>query len=91
MIRLSEPRIHPQKESEWDDDARNLIEGLRRISEVPVSNLIQAMASFWESCIIQILTPTSRKRTFNSANWMALSGGIRMGSTRNNWKASWVK
>jgi len=46
IIRLSEPRIYPQKESEWDEDARNLIEGLRKISEVPVSNLMATLANY---------------------------------------------
>lgn len=46
IIRLSEPRIYPQKESEWDEDARNLIEGLRKISEAPVSNLMATLANY---------------------------------------------
>jgi len=45
VIRLSEPRIYPQKESEWDEDARKLIDGFKKISKAPVSNLMATLAN----------------------------------------------
>jgi len=46
IIRLSEPRIHPQKESEWDEDARKLIEGFKKISKGPVTNIMATLANY---------------------------------------------
>ncbi len=46
IVRLSEPRIYPQKESEWDEDARKLIEGFKKISKAPVSNLMGTLANY---------------------------------------------
>jgi alkylhydroperoxidase family enzyme len=45
-IRLSEPRIYPQKESEWDEDARKLIEGFKKISKGPVTNIMATLANY---------------------------------------------
>ncbi len=46
IIRLSEPRIYPQKESEWDEDARKLIEGFKKISKGPVTNIMATLANY---------------------------------------------
>ena len=46
IIRLSEPRIHPQKEFEWDEDARTLIEGFKKISKGPVTNIMATLANY---------------------------------------------
>ena len=46
IIRLSEPRIYPQKESEWDEDARILIEGFKKISKGPVTNIMATLANY---------------------------------------------
>ena len=46
IVRLSEPRIYPLKESEWDDDARKLIEGFKKISKGPVSNIMATLANY---------------------------------------------
>ena len=46
IIRLSEPRIHPQNESEWDEDARTLIEGFKKISKGPVTNIMATLANY---------------------------------------------
>ena len=46
IVRLSEPRIHPQKESEWDEDARKLIEGFKKISKGPVTNIMATLANY---------------------------------------------
>ena len=46
VIRLSEPRIYPQKESEWDDQSRKLIEGFKKISKGPVSNIMATLANY---------------------------------------------
>jgi len=46
VIRLSEPRIYPQKESEWDEDARKLIEGFKKISKGPVTNIMATLANY---------------------------------------------
>ena len=46
IVRLSEPRIHPQKESEWDEDARTLIEGFKKISKGPVTNIMATLANY---------------------------------------------
>lgn len=46
LIRLSEPRIYPQKESEWDEDARRLIEGFKKISKGPVTNIMATLANY---------------------------------------------
>lgn len=46
IIRLSEPRIHPQKESERDEDARKLIEGFRKINKGPVTNIMTTLANY---------------------------------------------
>jgi alkylhydroperoxidase family enzyme len=44
--RLSEPRLYPQKESEWDEDARKLIEGFKKISKGPVTNIMATLANY---------------------------------------------
>ena len=44
--RLTEPRIYPQKESEWDEDARKLIEGFKKISKGPVTNIMATLANY---------------------------------------------
>jgi len=44
--RLSKPRIRPLEESEWDDDARTLIEGLRKVSNNPISNIVKTLANY---------------------------------------------
>ena len=44
--RLSEPRIHPLKESDWDEDARKLIEGFKKISKGPVTNIMATLANY---------------------------------------------
>jgi alkylhydroperoxidase family enzyme len=46
IVRLSEPRIYPQKESEWDEDARKLIEGFKKISKGPVTNIMATLANY---------------------------------------------
>jgi alkylhydroperoxidase family enzyme len=46
IIRLSEPRVHPLKESEWDEGARNLIEGFRKMSKGPVPNIMTTLANY---------------------------------------------
>ncbi len=46
IIRLSEPRIHPQKASEWDDQSRKLIEGFKKISKGPVTNIMATLANY---------------------------------------------
>ena len=46
IIRLSEPRIYPQKEFEWDEDARKLIEGFKKISKGPVTNIMATLANY---------------------------------------------
>ena len=46
VIRLSEPRIYPQKESEWDEDARKLIEGFKKIRKGPVTNIMATLANY---------------------------------------------
>ena len=43
--RLIEPRIKPLEESEWDDDARTLIEGLRKAGS-PVINIVKTLANY---------------------------------------------
>jgi alkylhydroperoxidase family enzyme len=43
--RLSEPRIKPLEESEWDEDARTLIEGLRKTGN-PVINIVKTLANY---------------------------------------------
>ena len=42
---LSEPRIKPLEESEWDDDARTLIDGLRKAGN-PVINIVKTLANY---------------------------------------------
>ncbi|MHA2288294.1 MAG: carboxymuconolactone decarboxylase family protein [Promethearchaeota archaeon] len=44
--RLSEPRISPLKESEWDEDARKLIDGFKKISKGPVTNIMATLANY---------------------------------------------
>ncbi|MFX0140654.1 MAG: carboxymuconolactone decarboxylase family protein [Candidatus Hodarchaeota archaeon] len=44
--RLLEPRIYPQKESKWDEDARKLIEGFKKISKGPVTNIMATLANY---------------------------------------------
>jgi len=46
IVRLSEPRIYPQKESEWDEDARKLIEGFKKITKGPVTNIMATLANY---------------------------------------------
>jgi len=46
IVRLSEPRIHPQKESEWDEDTRKLIEGFKKITKGPVTNIMATLANY---------------------------------------------
>jgi alkylhydroperoxidase family enzyme len=47
IVRLSEPRVYPQKESEWDEDARKLIEGFRKINKGrPVTNIMATLANY---------------------------------------------
>jgi len=46
IIRLSEPRIYPQKESEWDEDARKLLEGLKKINKGIVTNIAATLANY---------------------------------------------
>ncbi|MHA1670502.1 MAG: carboxymuconolactone decarboxylase family protein [Promethearchaeota archaeon] len=46
VTRLLEPRIHPQKESEWDEDTRNLIEGFKKVSKGPVTNIMATLANY---------------------------------------------
>ena len=46
IVRLSKPRIYPQKESEWDEDARKLIEGFKKISKGPVTNIMATLANY---------------------------------------------
>ncbi|MFX1339537.1 MAG: carboxymuconolactone decarboxylase family protein [Promethearchaeota archaeon] len=43
--RLSEPRIRPLEEDEWDEDARTLIDGLRN-SGNPVINIVKTLANY---------------------------------------------
>ncbi|MFX1445522.1 MAG: carboxymuconolactone decarboxylase family protein [Promethearchaeota archaeon] len=42
--RLSEPRIRPLEEDEWDEDARTLIEGLQKTGN-PVINIVKTLAN----------------------------------------------
>lgn len=46
IVRLSKPRIHPQKESEWDEDARRLLEGLKKINKGKVTNIAATLANY---------------------------------------------
>jgi len=46
IVRLSEPRIYPQKESEWDEDARKLLEGLKKINKGTVTNIAATLANY---------------------------------------------
>ncbi len=46
IVRLLKPRIYPLKESEWDDTARKLIEGFKKISKGPVSNIMATLANY---------------------------------------------
>lgn len=43
--RLSKPRIRPLEESEWDEQARALIDGLRKAGN-PVINIIKTLANY---------------------------------------------
>ncbi len=43
---LSKPRIGPLEESEWDEDARKLIDGMRRVSKNPVPNITKTLANY---------------------------------------------
>ncbi|MFW9877565.1 MAG: carboxymuconolactone decarboxylase family protein [Candidatus Thorarchaeota archaeon] len=46
-IYLSKPRIYPLEESKWDDDARNLIEGWRKLNNrKDVINILATMANY---------------------------------------------
>ncbi|MFW9894757.1 MAG: carboxymuconolactone decarboxylase family protein [Candidatus Thorarchaeota archaeon] len=46
-IYLSQPRIPPLKESKWDDDARDLIEGWRKLNNrKDVINILATMANY---------------------------------------------
>ena len=46
-IYLSKPRIPPLEESKWDDDARNLIEGWRKLNNrKEVINILATMANY---------------------------------------------
>ncbi len=42
---LAEPRIKPLEESEWDEDARILIEGLQKTGN-PVINIVKTLANY---------------------------------------------
>ena len=42
-IRLSEPRIHPQDESEWDDEVKTIIRGNKKSSKAYVPNVIKTI------------------------------------------------
>ena len=44
--RLSKPRIIPLEESEWDEESRALIDGLRKASGNPVLNIIKTLANY---------------------------------------------
>jgi len=46
IVRLSEPRIFPQKESEWDEDARKLLDGLKKINKGKVTNIAATLANY---------------------------------------------
>ncbi|MHA2260086.1 MAG: carboxymuconolactone decarboxylase family protein [Promethearchaeota archaeon] len=44
---LSKPRVPPLEESKWDDDARNLIEGWRKLNnQKEVINILATMANY---------------------------------------------
>lgn len=45
---LSEPRIPPLEESEWDDDAKSLIEGWQKMNnyKYPVPNVMRTMCNY---------------------------------------------
>lgn len=43
--RLTEPRIKPLEENEWDEDARTLIDGLRKAGS-PVINIVKTLANY---------------------------------------------
>jgi len=45
-VRLSKARIDPLEESDWDDDARELIEGMRKVSDDPVLNIVKTLANY---------------------------------------------
>ncbi len=46
-IYLSKPRVPPLEESKWDDDARNLIEGWRKLNNTKgVINILATMANY---------------------------------------------
>lgn len=46
-IYLSKPRIPPLEESKWDDDARDLIEGWRKLNKTTgVINILATMANY---------------------------------------------
>ena len=44
--RLSKPRIRPLEESEWDEEARALIDGLRKASGNPALNIMKTLANY---------------------------------------------
>lgn len=44
--RLSKPRIKPLEESEWDEEARALIDGLRKASGNPALNIMKTLANY---------------------------------------------
>ncbi len=44
--RLSKPRIGPLEESEWDEEARSLIDGLRKATGNPVLNIMKTLANY---------------------------------------------
>lgn len=46
VVRLTEPRILPQKESEWDEDARKLLDGLKKINRGKVTNIAATLANY---------------------------------------------
>ena len=46
-IYLAKPRVPPLEESKWDDDARNLIEGWRKLNNTKgVINILATMANY---------------------------------------------
>ncbi|MFX1377133.1 MAG: carboxymuconolactone decarboxylase family protein [Promethearchaeota archaeon] len=46
-VYLSNARIHPLEEADWDEDARNLIEGWRRMTNnAPPLNIMKTLANY---------------------------------------------
>ena len=82
-MRLTEPRVHPLAESEWDDKAREVLEGLRR-SGGKVLNIFATLAhhpSLMKRWLVfgnhvlgkQTLSPRCRELVILRIGWLCQS------------------